>query len=135
MGDVLVVAGDQVVGARHEAGELAAAVGAQEVGSGLGNEDVVLASGDGLLDKEELVAGIDDDGMVVLHPQRDLDHGTAARVDVALVADEVAHAIDEQYILVIFLAVAHFHRLHDMGMSADDEVHSLGDQPIGQRAL
>ena len=50
--DVDVVGHDQVVGTLHEAGKLATAVGTQQVGTGLGDEDVVLASGDGLLDKE-----------------------------------------------------------------------------------
>lgn len=68
LGDVLVVAHDEVVGALHEAGELAAAVGTQEVGTGLGDEDIVLAAGDGLLDEEEFVARILDDGFAVFHP-------------------------------------------------------------------
>ena len=67
-GDVFVVGHHEVVGALHEAGEFAAAVGAQEVGAGLGDEDVVLASGDGLLDEEEFVARALDDGFAVLHP-------------------------------------------------------------------
>ena len=64
----LVVAHDEVVGALHEAGEFGLGVGTQQVGTGLGDEDVVLAMGDGLLDEEEFVARVYDDGMSVFHP-------------------------------------------------------------------
>ena len=67
-GNVLVVGCDEVVGALHESCELGTAVGAQQVGTGLGDEDVVLAAGDGLLYKEQLVTGLDDDSVVALHP-------------------------------------------------------------------
>lgn len=69
LGDVLVVAHDEVVGALHEAGEFIAAVGTQEVGAGFGDEDVVFAAVNGLLDEEEFVARVLDDGFAVLHPQ------------------------------------------------------------------
>lgn len=69
LGNVNVVGHHQVVGALHEAEELAFGVGTQEVGTRLGDEDIVLAAGDGLLDEEEFVARVLDDGFAVLHPQ------------------------------------------------------------------
>ena len=67
-GDVLVVDGHQAVGALHEAVELGLGVGTQQVGAGLGDEDVVLAAGLRFLYKEQLVTGLDDDSVVALHP-------------------------------------------------------------------
>ena len=43
VGDIFVVGHDEVVCALHEAVELALAVGAQQVGTGFGDEDIVLA--------------------------------------------------------------------------------------------
>ena len=126
---------DQVVGALHEAGEFALAVGAEQVRTGLRDEDVVLAARAGFLDKEEFVSGGGDDGTAVFHPERDFDHGTAAGVDVALVADEIAHAVNEEHVFVKLLAVAHLHGLDHVGMSADDEVHALADEPVGESSL
>ncbi len=62
-----VVAHHQVVGALHEAGELAATVCAKQVGTGFGDENVVLTTGYGFLDKKELVARVNNDGLAVLH--------------------------------------------------------------------
>ena len=69
VGDVLVVGHDEVVGALHETGELALAVGTEQVVTCLGDEDVVLAVGPGLLDEEQFIARLDDDGMAVFHPE------------------------------------------------------------------
>lgn len=62
-----VVGHDQVVGALHEAGEFCFGVVAEQVGTPLGDEDIILASGYWLLNEEELVAGIYDHGMITLH--------------------------------------------------------------------
>ena len=67
-GNIDVAAGDQVVGALHEAVELALAVGTQQIGASLGDEDVVLAVARGFLHKKELVTWLGDDGPAILHP-------------------------------------------------------------------
>lgn len=64
----LVVAHDEGMGALHEAGEFGLGVRTQQVGTRLGDEDVVLAMDDGFLDEEEFVARVHDDGMAVFHP-------------------------------------------------------------------
>lgn len=58
---------DKVVGAGHEACKLGFGVGTKEVRTRLGDENVVLATGNRFLDKEELVARLHNDGVAVFH--------------------------------------------------------------------
>ena len=74
-------------------------------------------------------------GLVAHHGHAHLHHGPTTAVNVVLVTDEVAQAIDQQHVLVVARAVAHLHGLHHMRVAADDEVHALVHEEVGQRAL
>ena len=132
---ILVVGHNQVMGTLHEAGEFALGIGTEQVGTCLGDEDIILACPTGFLDEEEFVTRLDNDSTAVHHLERNFDHRTATGVDITLIADEIAHAVNQQHVLVMLLAVAHLHGFNNMRMTADDEIDTLRDKPIGKGAL